>query len=292
MPEQSAIGVDIGGTYIRAARISARGDILEWANTSTPDDPHVVTQQISELVRRLDNKHVSCIGVGIPGRVDAKHERVFSGGYVDLAEHSLAEELRGLLGRPAFIDNDGNMALAAEHAIGAATGKANVVMFTIGTGIGGAIISEHKVLRGRATAGQLGHLTVDLNGEPCLCGRRGCIETTSSGTALRRHLAEARLAEDASVQSLLDALARGDMTARMILSAWAGPMRAAIDTVVATVDPELVVLGGGLGSAMHQALIHFPAEAQWYSCPVVAAKLGDHAGVVGAGLSALASSGA
>ena len=72
-------------------------------------------------------------------------------------------------------------------------GMSNAVMFTIGTGIGGAVIGNGKIFRGRATAGQLGHLTVDVNGEPCLCGRRGCVETTSSGTALGRHLASAGL---------------------------------------------------------------------------------------------------
>jgi glucokinase len=288
MMEHAAIGVDIGGTHIRAARISERGEILDWATTLTPGEPQLVTEQISELIKPLDHAGVTCIGVGVPGRVDAKNERILSGGYVDLAGHSLADTLREALGRPAFIDNDGNMALAAEHAIGAALGARNVVMFTIGTGIGGAIRADGKILRGRATAGQLGHLTVDIMGKPCLCGRRGCIETTSSGTALGRHLVAAGLDPDTTVQVLLAQAAQDDVMARDILVRWASPMRAAIDTMVAAFDPELVVLGGGLGTAMHQALVGFPAEAQWYSCPVKAAYLGDHAGVVGAGLSALA----
>jgi glucokinase len=292
MAERAAIGVDIGGTHLRAARVSERGEILDWASRLTPDDPQQVTAQISELIKPLDQASVACIGVGVPGRVDARNERILSGGYVDLAGHSLADTLRDFFGRPAFIDNDGNMALTAEHAFGAARNAKNVVMFTIGTGVGGAIVADGKILRGSATAGQLGHLTVDMMGEPCLCGRRGCIETTSSGSALGRLLVAAGLDSDTTVQLLLTQAALGAGAARDVLTRWASPMRAAIDTMVAAFDPEIVLLGGGLGIGMHKALADFPAEAQWYSCPVEAALLGDHAGVVGAALSALNHSGA
>ncbi len=282
MAERASIGVDIGGTHIRAARISARGDILEWANAPTPADVRLFTAQIAQLVAPLMDDHVQAIGVGVPGRVDVKNERVLSGGYVDLTDHSLAETLHDMLKRPVFVDNDGNMALVAEQALGAAKGMDNVVLFTIGTGIGGAVFTDGKLLRGRAAAGQLGHLTVESRGELCLCGRRGCVETTSSGTALGRHLVAAGLNPDTPVETLLDAKASD------ILTQWAAPMRAAIDTVVAAFDPDLVVLGGGLGAAMYRALHAFPAEAEWYRCPVKPASLGDHAGVIGAGLAGLA----
>ncbi len=284
----ASIGVDIGGTNIRAGRISARGDIIEWASEPTPDDPNLVTRKITSLITPLIDASVKAIGVGVPGRVDVKNERVLSGGYVDLAGHSLAETLHDLLKLPVFVDNDGNMALTAEHCLGAAKDAATVVLFTIGTGIGGAVFSDGKLLRGRAAAGQLGHVTVDGKGELCLCGRRGCVETTSSGNALGRHLSAAGLDPSTAVQSLLAQAAKGDAQASDVLALWAAPMRAAIDTVVAAFDPELVVLGGGLGIAMHQALQAFPPEAAWYSCPVVPASMGDHAGVVGAGLAALA----
>jgi glucokinase len=178
------------------------------------------------------------------------------------------------------------MALQAEMAKGAATGHDNIVMFTIGTGIGGAVAEGGRIVRGRATAGQLGHIGVDLDGEPCKCGRRGCVETTSSGTALGRHRARAGLGPEVSVDELFardaDAVARG------ILDAWARPLRAAIDTAVAMFNPDLVLLGGGLGGAAHQALADLPALAPWYQAPVLPAALGDDAGVIGAGLQALA----
>jgi glucokinase len=283
----TAIGVDIGGTNIRAGRISASGKILEWATHPTASQPSLVSAQIGDLVRSLDDKSVEAIGIGIPGRVDAHLGRVLSGGYVDLTSISLHSVLQDSFQRPVFVDNDCNMALVAEHTAGQARNVANAVMFTIGTGIGGAAIIDGVVLRGRAAAGQLGHITVDMNGERCLCGRRGCIETTSSGRALSRHLAAAGLNATTSMENLLARSSGGDAIATSVLTAWARPMRAAIDTAVAVFDPDLVILGGGLGVAMHQALASFPALAPWYQCPVEPAALGDRAGVIGAGLSAL-----
>jgi glucokinase len=287
MQDATAIGIDVGGTQVRAARIAAAGDVLDWAMRPTAGDPSLVAAQIGELVQSLDRSDVVAVGVGVPGRVDARQGRVMSGGYVDLARVSLADTLAGATQRPVFVDNDGNMALYAEHAVGAARTTATAVMFTIGTGIGGAVVADGRLLRGRAAAGQLGHITVDSSGKPCLCGRRGCVETTSSGTALARHIAEAGFPAGVSVEQIL-ALAGGDKAARTVLAAWAAPMRIAIDTAVAVFDPELVLLGGGLGTAMHLALAAFPAEAAWYRCTVVPASLGDRAGVIGAGLSALA----
>jgi predicted NBD/HSP70 family sugar kinase len=287
MSNLTAIGVDIGGTNIRAARISALGEVLEWATHPTANQPSLVSAQIADLVRSLDKGNVRAIGIGIPGRVDARLGRVLSGGYVDLASVSLASVLHQSFQQPLFIDNDCNMALVAEHIAGRGRGVANVLMFTIGTGIGGAAIIDGNVLRGRAAAGQLGHITVDVSGEQCLCGRRGCIETTSSGTALGRHIAAAGFDARTSVEDLVARSSAGDAVATSVLAAWARPMRAAIDTAVAAFDPDLVILGGGLGNAMHQALANFPALAPWYQCPVEPAALGDRAGVIGAGLSAL-----
>ena len=287
MSNVTAIGVDIGGTNIRAARISSFGNVLEWVTHPTASQPSLLSAQIADLVRSLDDKNVKAIGVGIPGRVDSRLGRILSGGYVDLASMSLASVLHKSFQRPLFIDNDCNMALVAEHTIGRARKVSHAVMFTIGTGIGGAAMMDGSVLRGRATAGQLGHLTVDVSGDQCLCGRRGCVETTSSGTALSRHIAAAGLDVTTSVENLLAWSSDGDAIASSVLAGWAGPMRAAIDTAVAAFDPDLVILGGGLGIAMHQALLNFPALAAWYQCPVEPAALGDRAGVIGAGLSAL-----
>ena len=288
MAETTAIGIDIGGTNIRAARISKSGGILEWTALATASGPNTVVAQIGELLNSLNDGSVGAVGIGLPGRVDVQQARILSGGYVDLTGVPLATALRKSIDGPVILDNDCNMALVGEQAVGRARGIANVMMFTIGTGIGGAVFSNGKIFRGKATAGQLGHLTVDVNGEACLCGRRGCVETTSSGTALGRHIATAGLNPDTTIEELLSKSAKGDALASGVLALWVNPLRAAIDSAVAAFDPELVLLGGGLGIAAHQALAKFPALATWYQCPVEPAELGDRAGVIGAGLSALA----
>lgn len=283
-----SIGIDIGGTNLRAARISGTGEILKRVSEKSAPDPELVLGRIADMVRLLDTPDVKAIGVGVPGRVDARRGAVLSGGYVNLASVALAQRLEDMTGKPVIIDNDCNMALAAEMALGAARGHGNIVMFTIGTGIGGAVAQDRRITRGSATAGQLGHITVDVNGEVCACGRRGCVETTSSGTALGRHIARAGLGADISADQLFARDAAGDTTARDVLDAWAKPLRAAIDTAVAVLAPDLVLLGGGLGRAAHAALARAPALAPWYQCQVEAAELGDDAGVIGAGLQALA----
>ena len=268
----SAIGIDVGGTQIRAALISAAGDVLHWTAQPTATEPDRVIAQLRELATRFDGPGVAAIGIGVPGRVDARSGRILSGGYVDLSRVSLPE-LLGSPDRPVFVDNDGNMALVGEHAVGSAHHAETVVMVTIGTGIGGAVMSHGALFRGKIAAGQLGHLAMSADGELCLCGRRGCIETLSSGTALARHIAAAGLPSGTTVDDLFARTAKGEAVAKGVLAAWAKPMRAAIDTVVAAFDPDVVVLGGGLGAAMHTALADFPAEAPWYQCNVVSAAL-------------------
>ncbi|WP_246135701.1 ROK family protein [Mesorhizobium intechi] len=286
MPQ--SIGIDIGGTNLRAARISGNGEILKRVSEKSAPDPGLVLGRIADMVRLLDTPDVKAIGVGVPGRVDAGRGTVLSGGYVNLASVALAQRLEDMTGKPVVIDNDCNMALAAEMALGAGRRHGNIVMFTIGTGIGGAVAQDRRITRGSATAGQLGHITVDVNGEVCACGRRGCVETTSSGTALGRHIARAGLGADISVDQLFARDTAGDIQARGVLDAWAKPLRAAIDTAVAMLAPDVVLLGGGLGRAAHAALGRAPALAPWYQCRVEPAQLGDDAGVTGAGLQALA----
>ncbi|MDQ6435280.1 ROK family protein [Mesorhizobium sp. LHD-90] len=287
----TAIGVDVGGTRVRVARVDAAGQVLVRLEQPTAGAPDLVCAQIEDLVHALDDATVEAVGIGVPGRVDISRNRMMSGGYVDLSSIDLGSILAKTFGRPVVLDNDGNMALYAEHAIGAARSAGTAVMFTIGTGIGGAVLADGRILRGRAAAGQLGHLTVDSNGARCLCGRRGCVETTSSGTALAGHLAAAGLPAATSVDKLLEESRNASAAAGSVLAAWAGPMRFAIDTAIAAFDPEMVVLGGGLGAAMHEALAQIPDEAVWYRCPVVPAALGDRAGVIGAGLAALSRQG-
>jgi glucokinase len=280
----SAIGIDIGGTRLRAARIR-EGVIEARATAPSSPDPQVVLTRVLDLVAKVRTDEVAALGIGVPGQVHAQTRRVLSGGYVNLSNLDFAAEVEAATGLPVTIENDATMALLGEAAYGAAKGLRNVVMLTIGTGIGGAILDSGKVLRGSGSAGQLGHICVDPNGRSCVCGRIGCVETVSSGTAFATHLAEAGLPTETRAEDLL---ARSDAPARKVIAAWATPLRAAVDSLIATCNPDCVVIGGGAGSAAFAALATVPPRGVWYSAPVLAATLGDDAGVIGAATAAIA----
>ncbi|WP_245427137.1 ROK family protein [Pleomorphomonas carboxyditropha] len=283
----TALGVDVGGTNLRVAEIDGAGRIRSRHAERVTRGREAFLARLVDIVAARRGPDVGAIGVGMPGRIDAAAGLILSAGYLDLGGLPLA----GLLGTashlPVVVDNDCTMALIAECAVGAARGAANVVMFTIGTGIGGAIAQNGRPVHGRATAGQLGHITVRPGGEPCNCGRRGCVETTSSGTALGRHIRQAGLASDTRVDDLFAAADAGNTVAEAVLSAWAAPMRDAATSMAAAFDPDVVLFGGGLGAAMVRALKRLPAEDSWYRYDIRAAELGDDAGVIGAGLCAL-----
>ena len=278
-----AIGIDIGGTRLRAARVHA-GVIQARATDHSSADPRIVLERVLALVAKVRNDEVTSIGIGVPGEVNAKTRRVLSGGYVDLSGFDFAAEVEAATALPVVIENDATMALLGEVAHGAAQGLQNVVLLTIGTGIGGAVLEQGKVTRGRGSAGQLGHLCIDPKGRACVCGRIGCLETVSSGTAFGIHLAEAGLSLETRVEDLL---AREDDIGRGVIEAWARPLRAAIDTLISIFNPDCVVIGGGAGQAAMSALATVLERLSWFSAPVLGAKLGDDAGVIGAANAAL-----
>lgn len=275
---RQAIGIDVGGTNIRAALVSGDGRIIKQFKQPTPRSPKAVVAKMDSLITQLGAGEA--IGVGLPCRVDGFTGKIEPGGYVDLSREPLVRHLKQTHARPLFIDNDGAMALVAEARIGAARNIRNAVLLTIGTGIGGATMISGQIIHGQATAGQLGHVTVDMNGDVCNCGRRGCIETKSSGTALRKLIAAAGHPFSTTIEDLLQ-------SGSPIIAAWAAPLRQAIDSIAAVADPELVVLGGGLGAAAFAALESFPRDSTWFKYSVAPAALGDDAGVIGAALSAL-----
>lgn len=284
--QRNGIGIDIGGTHIRAARIARDGTILARRSVPTDRSPEGCLRLCLDLIAALRDADTVALGVGVPGQVDFAAQRALSGGYVDLSTIPFAQRLSDAAGLPVTIDNDANMALLGEARCGAARGLSHVVLLTIGTGIGGAILDGGHLLRGRGTAGQLGHLIVVPDGRACVCGRRGCVETESSGTAFATHLAEAGLAAGMHAEDLL-AQIETDPAAAQVLHRWAAPLRRAIETLITTLAPELVLIGGGAGAAALAALARVPSADSWFHAPVQAAALGDDAGVTGAALASL-----
>lgn len=283
----SAIGIDIGGTNVRAGRIAADGAILISRRIASSRDPEEMIALLIALISEMDDPSVAAIGIGVPGRVDFARRAVLSGGYVDLSKVDLAVRIEERFARPVTIDNDASMAMIAEAKCGAGRGARHLALLTIGTGIGGGLMEDGRVLRGRATAGQLGHIQVDPNGPPCLCGHRGCVEPMSSGTALGGLIRAAGLPEGTTAAALIARARGGDGLAGQVLVRWAAPLRRATESLVAMLDCERVILGGGLGCEAAQAVALLPPEPSWYETEIVAAELGDDAGIVGAGLAAL-----
>jgi len=289
-----AIGIDLGGTNLRVAGVDRDGELATLRSERVApgrevqlDHIHALTHEISESLAR-GHGPVSAIGVGVAGRVRQSDGKILSAGFLDLAGVPLREVMEQRHGVPVVVDNDAHMAMYGELHVGAAHGCRHVVMLTIGTGIGGAVVTDGDIYYGHGIAGQLGHLAIDPYGETCRCGRSGCIETQSSGAVLNSLIADAGLGPELRADALLAMVRSGDRVATAILKRWATPLATAIDSMMAALDPELVVLGGGLGHFAKEALETVPIWSGWFGRPVVEARLGDKAGVTGAALRAIA----
>jgi glucokinase len=283
-----AVGVDVGGTNLRAALIGLDGKITSPIYERVRTERQAFSSRIGEIVETLDPTGSLSVGIGLPGRVDLRANLPITAGYIDIAGLPIPELLGSSRGRIVRLDNDASMALRAEMAVGVARDVSNVVMLTIGTGIGGAYALNGAIIQGHAFAGQFGHITVQaLGGELCNCGRRGCVETTSSGSALGRLMRAAGVPAESRASDLVKRAAEGDETSLSILATWATPLRCAMESITAALDPDLIVLGGGLGPDALAALDYAPCQSDWFRSPLLAGSLGDDAGMIGAGLYAL-----
>lgn len=283
---ETAIGVDVGGTRIRVARISRAGELLERVIEPVKQDRQGFVDQLLRLVDDLRTDGDTAVGIGIPGRVDGKSGEIRSAGYLDIAGLDLADLIAHRTGLPSRIENDATMALIAEGRARPEGALGLIFMITVGTGIGGAALIDGAPWYGGGFSGQFGHIVVAEDGPQCNCGRTGCVETFSSGTALARLIAETGLPVETRAEDLLARAGSEDRSAATVLDRWAGPLQRAIESLVAVADPRLVIVGGGLGSEMTRALDRLPRRSKWFEMPVEVASLGDDAGVIGAGLCA------
>jgi glucokinase len=302
-----AIGVDLGGTKMLLGVLDA-DDEVAWesreASTGQSEDEllELLVREVGEA--RSARAGVESIGMGIPATID--HERGVAISAVNLPIENLPirDLVRERTGLPSFLDNDANVAALAEHLHGAARGAENAVMLTIGTGIGGGLILGGEVYRGSTGAGaELGHMTIEMDGPDCQgsCPSRGCVETFASGTALGREgRAAAEGAPDSALGKLLAegeevdgkavtvAALAGDQTAIEVFVLVGRRLGVALANYANIFEPEVIVIGGGVIAAGE--LLLEPARAEMASrvlppmrkVPVVAAKLGGDAGMIGA----------
>ncbi|WP_138316255.1 ROK family glucokinase [Rhodoluna limnophila] len=303
-----SIGIDIGGTKIAGALVDESGQIVNELRVPTPvEDPAALVDAVVGVISELRNGHeVLGAGVAMAGFIDAAQSAVIYGTNFGWKNYPLKAEIEAKLDIPVIIENDANAAAWAEYRFGAGKGFQHMVMLTLGTGVGGAVIVDGRMLRGGfGVAGELGHMRVVPNGVECGCGQRGCIESYASGTALVRTARElvasgdplgARLGELAEQAGELtgvqvyEAILEGDAGARKLLAdvgSWTGQ---AIASLSAILDPQIVVIGGGvsaagellLGSIRDAYRKHMPAAGFRPELKIVTAEFVNDAGVVGA----------
>lgn len=281
------VGVDVGGTFVKAILWSH--GVARRGQRRTPDTVEGMLEVVEETAESLGPGLP--VGVGLAGLVD--HRR----GVLVWAPHLPGEEVevRGVLeerlGVPVQVDNDANFAAVAEHRVGIAVGRDPVMMITLGTGIGMGMIARGKLFHGQAYAGEVGHITVEPNGEPCACGRRGCWETKVSGSRLEADAAVA-LGAGSTANDLVDAAYRGHREAAGRLAEAGEWLARGIETLVLALDPQLVVVGGAAAQAgdlllapVRRRLAHTEGSRHRDST-VVAGILGPDAGAIGAAIAA------
>jgi glucokinase len=303
-----AIGIDIGGTKIAGALVDSQGAIvLEERVPSPAGDPEAMVDAVVGLIQRLSANHeVIGAGVAAAGFIDADQSTIIYAPNISWRNEPFKAKLEAKLDIPVIIENDANAAGWAEYRYGAGRGYKHMVMLTIGTGVGGAVIADSHMLRGGfGIAGELGHIRVVPDGLLCGCGQHGCLESYASGSALLRSAKALAASSDPAGQRLREIEAEaGQLTGLEVykailendegalsvlreLGAWLGQ---AIGSLVAVLDPEVVVIGGGVSAAgdllldpIREAyLAHLPAKGYRPELKIIAAEFVNDAGVVGA----------
>ena len=287
----TSLGIDIGGTAIKAGLY--RDDQLEpLPAVATPRQPDEIVQAVIDIAR--EHRAVEATGVAVAAFVDASRRSIALSPNIDWADRPLADEVEAAIERPIAVENDANAAGFAEYARGAGARSRSMVMLTLGTGVGGAVILDGDVVTGpRGMAAELGHIIVEPGGERCGCGQRGCVETVSSGTAMMSQVAR-KLGRDVSQPAALEhELAQNPSLRDEVVSRAARGLVLALANLQAVLDPEVVVIGGGvtdrLGASLFDAIdrqrAHLLEGRRSDAFPDIrAAQLGNTAGVIGAAL--------
>jgi len=303
------VGVDIGGTKVAAGVVDENGNLLATTRRDTPsDDVTKVEDVIADAVRELRAAfEVQAVGLGAAGFVDSLRSTVLFAPNLAWRETPLRAAIEQRLGLPAVVENDANAAAWAEARFGAGRGEDHVVVLTVGTGIGGGIVLDGRLLRGRyGVAAEIGHLNIVPDGRRCGCGLQGCWEQYASGRALvqeaqatataspaiaKRLLARAGgVAENITGPMVTEAGQEGDVAALGCfdeLGKWLGRGMAQLAAIL---DPAVFVIGGGVSSAgdllrepaMQAYRKHLTGRGHRPTADIRMAELGNEAGIVGA----------
>lgn len=306
MSGRFAIGIDLGGTQVRTALIDVDGTIVNRASerTQAREGADVVIDQIVRLAARvsdgLPQAELAGAGVSSPGPLDTI-EGIALGipTIAGFADYPMRDEIGRRLSLPVALENDGIAAAIGEWKLGAGRGHDNLVYVTVSTGIGGGVIADGRVLRGRrGMAGHVGHMSFVQDGEVCVCGGRGCFEAYGSGTALARRARAASLTDPGpslnagdgmlSSEDVFAAAAQGDRLAQTLVREEAEILGRGFAALLHLYSPEVLVMGGGLSSqfaALEMGItqaMRANAMPAFRDTPVMPAQLGSNSGLVGA----------
>ena len=302
-----SIGVDVGGTKVLGVLTTGEGEVQAEERVPTPTGGDAILDSVVEVVEKLRaGNDTELVGVGMPGLVDNDGVLRFAPnlpGVVDLAVRSELE--KRVPGTRVRVENDATCAVWGERVLGAARDIDHVLLVTLGTGIGGGIVSDGRLLRGaNGFAGEIGHMIINPHGPPCRCGQRGCWERYASGSGLGRIAREAANAgqadrvvelaggdpEDVKGEHVTAAAAEGDAEAAEIFNRFAWWLALGLANLANIYDPSVFVLGGGLVEAgevlMRPTRAAFAdlveGAAHRPEVEIVPAQLGERAGAIGA----------
>lgn len=308
------IGIDLGGSHIAAGVVDSEGKVLAKADT-----PTLAHRPYQEVVRdmaaccqdalekaQLKPEQALGIGIGIPGLAEEATGRVIFCTNLGWHDVPLRDEMQQYIKLPVLIDNDATVAGLAESVAGVSRGMSSSVFLTLGTGVGGGIVIDGKPWTGaHGVASEIGHLTMQMDGIPCTCGKKGCLERYCSATALIRMAADACQDEPGSAimraaggdakritgRIVIDLAKQGDPLASAIFDQYAEYLSIAINNITSFLDPQMVVLGGGISHAGQFLLDaireRIPKYLMFKTLPfpeLALASLGNDAGIIGAAM--------
>lgn len=289
------IGIDFGGTKIEAAALAADGRFLARRRLPNPGSYDAALTVVNDLVQQIeaDIGAQGSIGIGMPGSVSPRTNVVRNANTVWLNGRNFRRDVEQVLQRPVRLANDANCLALSEAVDGAAAGSRTVFAVIIGTGCGGGLVIDGRLIEGaNGIGGEWGHMPLpwaadaEIPGPPCWCGRRSCIETWVSGTGMARDHA-ARTSEQLSAESIIARAREGEEDAIVTFDRYIDRLGRALAVICDIVDPDTLVFGGGL-SNVHEIYQRLPAAiaphvfADAWTAKLVPAKWGDSSGVRGA----------
>lgn len=303
------VGIDIGGTKVKLGVLDIEGTILDkWeiATNLADNGAYIVEDMWSSLARHpllADLGSVLGIGVGAPGFVDAQTGNVYEAVNIGWKDFGLGDMLRRKCAFPVFVENDANIAALGENWRGAGNQAKDLIVVTLGTGVGGGIIANGEILHGiNGTAGEIGHIVIDPQGYACNCGRTGCLDTIASATGIARQAMEELALEPTgkladlyarqgavSAKEVFSLAEAGDPSCIRVIARVADKLGIALANAAGIINPSKILIGGGVSQAGDWFLADIRAAFVRHSLARIGtitrieyARLGNDAGMIGA----------